>query len=144
MKKSNNSITAKTINAVSKSIRLRRESVEAICREFQAVWAKVYPDEFKQAQQAVITAAQELKTAEAKQARYNMELVAAMKKSLQLTAEDTATIKELHEAGLMFSKINLESIEAGLQGLRYINADGQLCERKKNKDTNNWYEVDSE
>ena len=133
-----NTISAKSINAVSKSIRLRRESVSAICREFQAVWSKVYPEEFKPYQQAAIKAAQELKTDEAKQARYELELVASMRKSLQLTDEETALIKELHEAGLNYSKINLEAIEAGLAGLNYINADGELCERRKNKETQGW------
>ena len=145
-------ISAKSINAVAKAIRIRRESVDAICREFQAVWSKVYPEEFKAVQQCAIAKAQEATAlakelgtpeakcaeTEAKNARYALELVASMRKSLKLSDEETALVTELHEGGITYAKISIDAIEAGLAGLKYINEEGELCERRKNKETQEW------
>lgn len=137
MKKS--TISAKSISAVSRNINERRNSTEAICREFQAVWAKVFPEEFKAAQQAAIVAAQANKdSADAKARRYSLEQVAAMKKSLQLDDELKGIVTELHANGLTFDKIRLDKIMRGLTSTRWINADGELCERKRNKETQQW------
>lgn len=129
-------IKANQINAVARNINERRNSTEAICREFQAVWAKVYSDEFKAAQQAAITAAQADKTNEpAKHRRQSLELVAAMKKSLVLDKVTIELVKELHSNGLTFDKIRLDKIQRGLIGTRWLNSDHELCEKKKNKET---------
>ena len=129
-------IKANQINSVSKQINERRNAVEAINREFQAVWAKVFGDEFKAAMQAAIIAAQADKTNEAaKQRRRSLELVAAMKKSLELDKATIELVKELHANGLTFDKIRIDKIMRGLTMTRYINEQGELCERKKNKET---------
>lgn len=142
-------ISAKSMNGVSKDIRIRRDSVNSICREFQAVWSKVYPDEFREAQKCAIAKAQEATAlakelgtveakcaeTEAKNARYSLELVASMRKSMQLSEGTIALVQEIHEGGITFAKISIEAIEAGLAGLKYINDEGLLCEKKKNKET---------
>lgn len=129
-------IKANQINSVSKQINERRNAVEAINREFQAVWAKVFGDEFKAAMQAAIIAAQTDKANEAaKQRRRSLELVSAMKKSLELDKATIELVKELHANGLTFDKIRIDKIMRGLTMTRYINAQGELCERKKNKET---------
>lgn len=129
-------IKANQINSVSKQINERRNAAESICREFQAVWAKVFGDEFKAAMQAAIIAAQADKTNEAaKQRRRSLELVSAMKKSLELDKATIELVKELHANGLTFDKIRIDKIMRGLTMTRYINEQGELCERKKNKET---------
>jgi hypothetical protein len=129
-------IKANQINSVSKQINERRNAAESICREFQAVWAKVFGDEFKAAMQAAIIAAQTDKTNEAaKQRRRSLELVSAMKKSLELDKATIELVKELHANGLTFDKIRIDKIMRGLTMTRYINEQGELCERKKNKET---------
>lgn len=132
----NATIKANKINAVSRDINARRSANEAICREFQAVWAKVYTDEFKSALNNAIVATQADKTNEsAKVTRRSLELVSAMKKSLQLDKSIIETVKELHECGLTFDKIRLDKIQRGLIGTRWLNEEGELCEKKKNKET---------
>lgn len=133
-----NKVSAKAMNASSRMINERRNAAESICREFQAVWAKVYGDEFKAAQQNAIMAAQVSPTNDNKAVRRSLELVAAMKKSLTLSKEEIELIKGLHESGVTFDKIRLDKIMRGLTMTRYINESGELCERKKNKETNEY------
>lgn len=127
--------SAKNFSAVSRDINTRRASTEAICREFQAVWAKMYPNEFNAALKNAITAYQASNTPENKAKKYSLEMVAAAKKALELSDEIKAIVSELHANGLTFDKINLVKIARAMTGTQYLNADGELCERKKNKET---------
>lgn len=127
---------SKAKSGLAKSIRMDRQTIESMCVEFKARWAKVFPQEYK----AQVDAIDELlkpnpKDKELRRAKWALEQVACKRKALDLSDEVKAHIVKLHECGLTIDKFDIEVIEAGLQNTRRLNEEGQICEKKKNRET---------
>lgn len=128
---------ATEINAIAKDIRANRQKFESIVNEFRAYWGKVYRPEVTDALNKVVGALKDdPKNQELKNERYAIEQVCAKIKGLTLTDEIRDLIKQMHDAdGLTFECLTADYIVDGLSGLDYVNADGIVCEQKKNKET---------
>lgn len=126
----------KMANNVARAIRQDRQTIEALCTEFRARWAKVYPKEFSADMERINKLLKEAPKDELlRREKWDLEQVACKRKALRLTEDVTESIKGLHDFGLTFEKICLYWMEQGLQGTRFLNDDGVVCEKKKNKET---------
>lgn len=126
----------KMANNVARAIRQDRQTIEALCTEFRARWAKVYPKEFSDDLERINKMLKDAPKDELlRREKWALEQVACKRKALRLTDDVTESIKGLHDFGLTFEKICLYWMEQGLQGTRFLNDDGVVCEKKKNKET---------
>lgn len=126
----------KMANNVARAIRQDRQTIEALCTEFRARWAKVYPKEFSAEMERINALLKDAPKDELlRRDKWDLEQVACKRKALRLTEEVTESIKGLHDFGLTFEKICLYWMEQGLQGTRFLNDDGVVCDKKKNKET---------
>lgn len=127
---------SKAKSAIAKAIRMDRQTIEAMCMEYKARWAKVYPKEYSaQMDKANEALKPDPKNAELRRAKWALEQVACKRKALTLTDEIKAHIEFLHGKGLTMDKFDLDVIEAGLQNTKWLNDEGQICEKKKNRET---------
>ena len=128
--------TAKAKSGLSKSIRMDRQTIEAMCVEFKARWAKVYPAEFKAQVDALVEVLKtDPKNKELRRAKWALDQIAGIRKQLNMSDEVVGHIKTLHNNGLTIDKFDIEVIEAGLANTRWLNDEGQICEKKKNRET---------
>ncbi len=126
----------KMANNVARAIRQDRQTIESLCTEFRARWAKVYPKEFSDEMERINKLLKDAPKDELlRREKWALEQVACKRKALRLTEDVTESIKGLHDFGLTFEKICLYWMEQGLQGTRFLNEDGVVCDKKKNKET---------
>lgn len=139
-------MSAKNMNIISKGIKARRDSFEGIISDFRAVWAKVNRDEVKAVYAEVCEVCKaDKKNEEAKALRYQVECVLAKVKALTLTEEEVAIVKEMQSAFKFgYKNISMEYIVENLKGTPYVNAEGEVCDRKKDKESGEYYYVPTE
>lgn len=125
---------ANQMNYVAKDIRINRQKFESIVGEFRAYWGKVYRNEVTVYLNEVIERQKTDKSLKAE--RYAIEQVCAKIKGLNLSDEVKSIIKSMHDDDkLTFACLTPDYIKNALQGLDYVNADGDICEfRKASKD----------
>jgi hypothetical protein len=128
--------TAKAKSGLSKSIRQDRQTIEEMCVAFKARWAKVYPAEFKAQVDALTDALKsDPKNKELRRAKWALDQIAGIRKQLRMSDEVVGHIETLHNSGLTIDKFDIEAIEAGLANTKWLNDEGQICEKKKNRET---------
>ena len=126
----------KMANNVARAIRQDRQTIEALCTEFRARWAKVYPKEYSAEMERINALLKDApKDVSLRREKWNLEQVACKRKAITLSETLTESIKGLHDFGLTFDRISLAGMEEGLKGTRFLNDEGAVCDKKKNKKT---------
>lgn len=120
---------------VAKAIRMDRQTIESMCMEFRARWAKVYPKEFAAELDRINALLKDTpKDAVLRREKWILEQVACKRKSLNVDSI-RESVEVLHDFGITFEKISLYHMEQGLVGTKYLNDEGAVCDKKKNRET---------
>lgn len=119
-------------NQITKSIKAANSSLDSYLTDFRAAWRKVFPAQAREAlTELQLQIKEEPNNMALKELRHSYEIASAKAKSLQLTAEDVASIKAIFvDCGLGYKQITLEYIVESLKDTRYI-VNGELVEYKK-------------
>ena len=126
---------ANVMNSVARNINARRNSFEGIVSDFRATWGKVFPRDAKSELQGIVDALKDdPKNGALKADRYALECVLAKMKSIALSDEEVALVKEMCEDGMKFKSLTMDYLERNLPS-EYLSEDGLPMEQKKNKET---------
>lgn len=131
---------ATSMNTVARSIRTRRDSFEGIVSDFQAYWGKLYRSEVTEKLNAYKGATD----ADSKAKRYALECVLAKMKAMQLSDDEKALIKGMHdEDGFKFENLTEEYILTNLGGSKFVQ-NGEIMEQRKNRETGEkeWHPIE--
>ena len=119
------------MNSVARNINARRNSFEGIVSDFRATWGKVFPKDAKGKLQSIVDALKaDPKNGALKADRYALECILAKMKSLVLSSEEVALVKEMNEEGMKFKSLTMDYLEKNLPS-EYLSEDGLPMEEEQ-------------
>lgn len=121
-----------SVNAISRAINAKRQTINAQIIDFGAYWVKMYRPEVNKIMEAV-KEAQRNGVEGAKEYRYMLEQMYSKSKSMNLNEEEKAALKDMHEDGFEFVNISLEFLVENLAGTEWMNDSGELLKKNSKK-----------